>query len=243
MKEYGKRTEGLVSFCFDLNQSFLLVKLVSRNAKAEIQQRMSDALELKRRGADADLSKAIELQKQAESYLSLGRDTMPSILLLFLMTKLEAYLEDIAVLICHQSPHLIGLGGASTEEETRYEINKLFSKKRLDQIAELFETKFNIPFSETCKCAEGCTPRELDKAKAIRNIHVHSQGRVTPNFRKRTGDQSLKDGEFYSITIEYLNDLKDKICLLVWGLDTLATSIYPNLPRSSADISPDDFSS
>lgn len=243
MKNHGRRTEGLVSFCYDLDQSFLLAKLISQSAKTEIGKRMNEALELQKLGADCDLSKAIDFQKEADRYLRLGRDTTPSILLLFLMTKFEAYLEDLAVLIGQECPQLIGLRPASTDEETRQEIHKRFARKRLDQIAEIFEKQLNIPFSDTCRCAEGCTPRDLDKAKAIRNIHVHGRGRVTPNFRKRISNQSLKDGEYYSITMEYLMDLKDKISLLVWGLDILATTLYPKLPRSIEDISPDDFSS
>ena len=72
---------------------------------------------------------------------------------------------------------------------------------------------------------------------------MHSRGRVNPKFRKRIGDQSLKDGEYYPIAMDYLIDLKDKVSLLVWGLDIMATTIYPSLPTSIEDISPDDFSS
>jgi hypothetical protein len=187
MQNVGPRTEGLVSFCYDLDQSFLLAKLVSRSGKTEVNQLMKQALELQQIGAECDMPKAIEFQKEAARYLKLGKETTPSILLLFLMTKFEAYLEDIGVLICQHSPHLIGLRTVTTEEETRQRVNTLFRNKRVDQIAEIFKEQLRIPFAETYSRAEGCTPRELDKAKAIRNIHVHNRGRVNGSFRKRVG--------------------------------------------------------
>lgn len=243
MKDCGPRTEALVSFCHDLDQAFLLAKLLSRSGKAEVTQLIAEARELQQNAAEFDMAKATGFAKAADKYLRLGKETTPNVLFLFLMTKFEAYLEDIAVLICQDSPQLIGLRTASLEEETRQKINTLFFQKRLDQIGAIFKTQLNIPFADICNAADGCTPYELDKAKAIRNIHVHGRGRINARFRNRIGDQSLRDGEYYPITTEYLNDLKDKICLLSWGLDIWATASYPKLQRSTEDISPDDWSS
>ena len=244
MKNVGHRTEALVSFCHDLTQAFLLAKLVSRSAKAEIKQLRDDALGLQQNPAECDMAKATQFKQEADKYLKLAKDTMPNVLFLFLMTKFEAYLEDIAVLICQRAPDIIGLPTTSSEEEVRGKVhNKHLYGKNLDKVGEFFKTQLNIPFAEICGAAQGCTPRELDKAKAIRNIHVHGSGRVDSKFKTRIGDQNLRDGEYYAVTNEYLNDLKDKTCMLVWGLDIWATSNYPSLPRSTEVISPDDFSS
>jgi len=189
------------------------------------------------------MAKATGFAKEVDKYLRLGKETTPNVLFLFLMTKFEAYLEDIAVLICQDSPQLVGLRTGSLEDEVRERINALFYQKRLDQIGGIFNTELNIPFADICNAADGCTLGELDKAKAIRNIHIHGRGRINARFRHRIGDRSLRDGDYYPITTEYLNDLKDKICLLSWGLDIWATCRYPKLPRSTENISPDDWSS
>jgi len=84
------------------------------------------------------MAKATGFAKEADKYLRLGKETTPNVLFLFLMTKFEAYLEDIAVLICQDSPQLVGLRTGSLEDEVRERINALFYQKRLDQIGEGF---------------------------------------------------------------------------------------------------------
>jgi hypothetical protein len=234
MDDNGPRTEALANFHHDLDQSFLIANLISEAGVAALDKLKSRIIETE------DESDLLKLKKESEDYLKLGSETDPNILLILLMTKFEAYVEDIAVLICTDSPHLVDLQAETSDEDIRTKIKKVFFRKRLDQIADFFNEQLGIFFIETCKMAK-TSPSDLDKAKAIRNILIHNRGRVDNNFKKRFGDQSLVTGQYFPIHMSYLDDLKNKIFLVVWGLDIFATRKYGNIPRTSESISPFDY--
>ena len=69
MENYGPGTEALISFCHDLDQSFLIARLVSYNGKSEINELMKEALELQQ---DKDFKHSHSYRKHIGSGLESG---------------------------------------------------------------------------------------------------------------------------------------------------------------------------
>ncbi len=219
MEQFGPRTKEFQSFNNDLEQSFLLASIVSRAGKASM-----DELIAKIKATD-DPAQIQELGKQGEEYLRLGRDTTPNVLFIFLMTKFEAYIEDILVSISIARPSLVALSEGDAEQLIRDQVTRLINNQRIDDIADrVFEQRFHIPFARICIAAK-TSPNELDRAKAIRNIHIHNRGFVNARNQARIGN--LEVGEYCPLAIEYIIDLKDKIFLTCLGVDKMATILYP----------------
>ena len=115
----------------------------------------------------------------------------------------------------------------TNEDAIQEEVAQPLANRRIDVIArDIFEARLGVPFSAVCTAAN-TSPQELDKAKAIRNIHVHNQGFVNRRNRDRIGNVDV--GSFYPITTDYLIEIKDKAYLSALGLDIASTSLYPNL--------------
>jgi hypothetical protein len=211
VEEFGPRTLAFHSFDNDLDQSFLLAKVISSagvSAMDEIKTQVQSA---------TDPTILNDLKKQSEEYIRLGRETVPSILFIFLMTKFEAYLEDILITVCQVKPSLFSLPVGSTEEEVRDEVGRLINNQRIDAIFDrVFEKQLNIPVTLLCKVAK-TNPKELDKAKAVRNIHVHNRGIVNKRNKDRIGN--VNENEYFEITGHYLKDVKTKTFLTALGID------------------------
>ncbi|MEW6212081.1 MAG: hypothetical protein AB1631_27240 [Acidobacteriota bacterium] len=247
MKQFGQRTTAFRSFNNDLEQSFLLAGAVSRGGISAMKDCMSslDSVIQKVSGVDAeaigkmtdedkvkvclgasekDIAKLDSLKKEAEQYLRLGKETVPVVLFVYLITKFEAYLEDIITTACQTNPSLISLPLNADEEEVIAEVGKRIDK-RVDEIGEdVLEKTMQIPFSLICKAAK-TTPKELDRAKAIRNIHIHNRGFVNKRNQKRIGNAAM--GEYVPISIQYLIETKDKIFLTCLGIDKAVIERYP----------------
>lgn len=222
MEEYGPRTLAFHSFNNDLEQSFLLAGIVSRAGVSAMDELVTQV------HAATDLSVLNDLKKQSEEYLRLGKETVPNVLFIFLMTKFEAYLEDIIITISQVKPNLISLTTGATENDIRDKTAKLINKQRIDIIAnDVFEKRLNIPFSLICQAAK-TDPKELDRAKAVRNIHVHNRGFV--NNRNKDRIRNAKENEYFEITMEYLNDVKTKAFLTALGIDSVAIQQHPEIP-------------
>ncbi len=164
--------------------------------------------------------------------------TVPHVLLILLVTVFEAYLEDVASAIYAVKPTLLdALEGKTLAQKNRIagkrtedRVHEAFYAKSLDWIAvHIFEDSLSIPFTDICESAS-TSPAELNKAKAIRNIHIHNSGLVDATFIKRTGDTSLAEGAYYPITVDYLVEMNKKMFMPCLGVDLTATSLYLGIP-------------
>lgn len=238
------------SFNNDLEQSFLLASTLSRagisalndlkahldsvtqqvaGIDAETLSTMTEEERIKScmGASEEDNAKLDQFRKEAEGYMRLGRETAPNVLFIFLMTKFEAYIEDIIVTVCRARPSLNFLPEGATEDEVRNRVGTLIANQRIDAVGEdVLERMLNIPFSTICTAVQ-TSPREIDKAKAIRNIHIHNRGFVNRRNRDRIG--GVEENVYFPITMEYLNDIKNKIFLSCLGIDKLVTTSYPEV--------------
>ena len=250
MEQFGRRTREFYNFSSDLDQAFLLAQALSRaglTALGEVGNHVNclvqnvagvtaeqlaamtneEKMQISAR-ASADENEQIEqLLRQAEEYQRLGNETAPTILFIYVITKFEAYLEDITSSISYTRPELLSLPSGANEDAIQEEVAQLLANRRIDVIArDIFEARLGVPFSAVCMAAN-TSPQELDRSKAIRNIHVHNQGFVNRRNRDRIGNVEV--GSYYPITTDYLIEIKDKVYLSVLGLDIASTDLYPNI--------------
>lgn len=141
------------------------------------------------------------------------------------MTKFEAYIQDLIVSVSQDRPTLISLPENAKEEDVKNKVASLISNKPIDTLGEQsLEKMLNLPFLSICAAA-ATSPKELDRAKAIRNIHIHNRGFVNLRNRERIGNVEI--GDFYPVTWEYIKDLKEKIRFVCFGLDKAVITLYP----------------
>jgi hypothetical protein len=188
-----------------------------------------------------DTQKMGQLAQEVEVIVRSANKTVPHTLFIFLVTVFEAYLQNIATAIYQSDIALLdqaeGVQVAQRNQVARRSVaervNRLFQGESLDYLAdEIFTKSLNIPFVQICQAAK-TSSTELDKAKALRNIHLHNSGRVDQKFKDRINDQSLVVGDYYPVTMDYLLEMKDKMYLPVLGVDTFVMKLYPGIPASS----------
>jgi hypothetical protein len=82
----------------------------------------------------------------------------------------------------------------------RSAVGRRIANQRIDVLGdEVLERMLKIPFSTICTAAQ-TSPGELDKAKAIRNIHIHNRGFVNIRNRDRIG--GVQENVHYPITMD-----------------------------------------
>ena len=179
---------------------------------------------------DVDEMKSI-LNKIDDSNTALN-ETLPNVLLSYLIELFEVYIQEIAVLIGLANPNLLGLQPQSiTEELIREAVKKSLGGKlynNLDSV--LFKTNFNLSIDDAAKEASS-TSKDLDRAKNIRNLYIHSRGMINSKFLKRYDDPNLTDkiGDKFPLTQDYVNTIAAKFFNTVTNLDEKASDKYPQI--------------
>lgn len=177
----------------------------------------------------------IELLKEAEAITRLPTETTPFMLLVFVVTKFEAYLEDLifTILLAHpelsskDSPQL-RVNKTSLEETMRKEANNEFKKRWDALLNDFFISKIGLPVNQILHSAK-TSGLELDRAKSVRNLHIHKKGIVDKAFLTRVQNSNEKEGDYLPIAIEYVQDIKDKMYMTALGLDVLVVTKYPDV--------------
>ena len=235
--QWGRRTVAVENFVKDLDQAFLIATLLKDAGLANLKEVADETNLLAQRlaGVDAtELAAILEdereiinskattqdnerieiLHRKASELNTVATETAPNVLFLFLITKFEAYIEDILTLLYKPRLNLIDAAEAEKknkknkpEPDIRERVQDLLSNEGMDWIGKnAFEKSLGLSLSDVYKAAQ-TSPTELDKAKGIRNIHLHSQGIVNRRNKDRIG---LDVGTPCPITIDYLSDIKNK---------------------------------
>lgn len=241
-------TEAFQNFYRSLKDSYILIDIISEGGNiiterhnTELKETLEevtkvniddllkltdeDKEKLYLQAADNGFDKLYNMAEKADGLQRIGRETVNYILLIFLVTIFEAYVENLLISVFSNRLELIewlnnrGGKGKKPHEPIETRIKKLLYAKSLSDLAiEPFKEPLKISLTSLC-CKANTTIQELDKAKALRNIHIHNQGLVDDKFRIRIGDPTLKIGEPYPVTIDYLTDIKTKILMIVFYLD------------------------
>lgn len=236
---FGPRTTPLENFCKDLEQSFQVAKLIWEAGYINLDRVMDEfnILTKKEDAAEIDSMKKLEelqaLEKRSKDLLRLGEVTTPNLLFIFQITKLEAYIEDILVLLYTVRPDLIKVAEElqdkpkkNPESDMSERVQDLLINKKMDWIGRnIFEKSLDIPLSDIYRCAV-TSAAELDKAKGIRNIHLHNRGIVNRRNKDLIG---LDVNTPCPITITYTTEIKNKILFTVFGIDVAASIKYPDI--------------
>lgn len=186
-------------------------------------------------------------RSEIERIVKLGHETVPTILLIHLIIAFEAYWEDLAIAILSAHPHLfptaeasMGMGSPTVPPappigppqppmgpEAR--TLRLFFTKGYDILVQgLWDQGLGLPLSAICQ-AEGTSAQELDRAKVIRNLHIHNRGLVTQRYLDRTLDQTRNIGDPMPVTTAYAKEIKTKLSSVVAKLDEAAIVAYPQI--------------
>ena len=178
------------------------------------------------------------LQAQA----NLGVITAPRVLFVLLMTMTEAFLVNMVGAICATDSNFL----PRAEDEMRKirvtwrpsksnddidRVHQLFYGTSLEQLTEMLDTALDVPFRNLCQKGH-TTPEELEKARQLRHLHLHRQGIIDGKFQKAWDDPnnpSLKIGDRFPITYQYLSEIKDKIYDTATEMDAWATSHCPGI--------------
>jgi hypothetical protein len=166
----------------------------------------------------------------------LARETVPTILLINLVIVFEAYWEDLAIAILSAYPHLflaaessMGMGPPQRPLGAEERALRLFAGKYYHVVMQgLWDQGLSLPLSAICQ-AEGTTGQELDRAKEVRNLHIHNRGLVTQKYLNRTQDQAVSVGDPMPVTAEYAKEIKTKVSNVVARLDAAAIAAYPQI--------------
>lgn len=248
----ARKTRAFQSFDRSFQQSVALAQVISRGGLATIEDHVSHANTLSEEATGVDLltfqafpeeqrreisdrvtadaaARLEQIANELAPVAALG-SVASEILFIFLVTIFEAYIEDILTTIYQQRPDLLKrIAGRQKDGDIRERVHQLLNFKRLDYIGYTILTQnLEIPFDKICKSAN-TSSAELDIAKAIRNIHIHNQGKVDKRFLERTQLTTLQVGDLYPVTIEYLLDLKDKIYFVAFRVDMLAIAQYSTI--------------
>jgi len=141
------------------------------------------------------------------------------------VAKWESYNLNVALAVCKSQPTLIGVSPEATEEEIHKKVSNYFDNKAVRDIASHFEKRLQLPFTECCTKA-GTTIAAFEKAKAIRNIHVHNRGSI--NARNSAAiDATLPLNTYYPISVPYLITTRDAVSRFAAYLDSEVVQRYP----------------
>jgi hypothetical protein len=240
---FGPRTEAIENFFKDLEQSFQVATLIAEAGHVSRNQILEEFNMLIKEKEDVEVlsmndtdimayyERLQALKKRADDLVRLGEETTPNILFTFEITKFEAYIEDILVLLYNVRPDLIEVAEAEKrnkkkkpESDIVERVQDLLSNEAMDWIGRnIFEKSLNIPLSNVYRRAL-TSAAELDKAKGIRNIHLHNKGIVNRRNKDRIG---LDVNTPCPITMAYATDIKNKILFTVFGIDVAASIKYP----------------
>lgn len=226
----GAETEALRSFKANMEQAFLLAATVRRGGCMTLLNPWTFAYAI----AKHDTTRQSAL-------VTLARETVPTILLTHLITVHEAYWEALALAIYQAHPHLLPVAETAMRQfAPRYNppqapattddrVGSLFRKRRYTYLAvAVWEQGLNLPFSAICRGAR-TTPQGLDRAKAVRNVHIHNQGLADADFIQRTGDPTINVGDPIPVTIEYATETMRKLYAVLLDLDAAAINAYPQI--------------
>lgn len=242
--KFGPRTEAFENFSKDFEQSFQVATLIADAGHISL-NRVTEELNILTKNEEdvpaevvsmKKLEKLQAIEKRAKDLLRLGEETTPNILFIFQITKFEAYIEDILILLYNVRPDLIEVAEAEKrnrrkkpESDIGERVQDLLSNEEMDWIGRnIFEKSLNIPLSDVYRCAL-TSAAELDKAKGVRNIHLHNKGIVNRRNKDRIG---LDVNTPCPITMAYTTDIKNKILFTVFGIDVAASYKYPDILKS-----------
>jgi hypothetical protein len=181
-----------------------------------------------------------QVAERAQTIADVAIETTPQVLLIYAVTLFENYLEQVTLAVVGSRPHLLsgpeqakyaaGRGANPAKlagQDVAARLHALLFNARWDWIGEeLFDRGLGIPFAQICQHAQ-TSPAELDRVKAVRNIHLHNQGKVDRQFRERVGDPTLRLGDDYPLTAAYLVDVNPKMYLTALGIDMVVAAKYP----------------
>jgi len=173
---------------------------------------------------------------ELESVVTLARETVPAVLLTYLINVFEAYWEGLAVAIYRAYPHLIEASEAALPirpptrpQDVDERTTRLFWGQDYQRVAEaIWDQGLGLSLSTICQAAQ-TSPQALDRAKAVRNLHIHNAGRVTQKYIDRTGDQTVTVGDKLPVTIEYAVETMKKMYAVAIELDAAAIAAYPQI--------------
>lgn len=262
-------TVPYILFKDNFDQAFLLAQLVQNAGLAELGAVIASGDQLVERVAGMELAAFVALSERDKITLDgritpdddrdmaanmqratraaqLATTTMPQILLSFMVTIFEAYLEDLARLICVENPSLIeaaerGLARASGKgapKERRVppgideRIHNLLAERWSWSIIGVFGQGFRLPIDDLCKAA-ATSPTGLDRIKVVRNLYTHSGGIIDERAIKRMGDPQYKVGQRFPLDYNFLVSAKDMLFFFGLGLDIVATAKYPPIIAAS----------
>jgi len=259
-------TTAYRAFEHNISQAFLLADVIRRGGLLLAEKVLATGNDLTRAVAGVDMATVAAMPEasksrldqaassvdeaamqrvvqEAEEFERLANDTAPQVLLAYMAAAFEAYLGDLALLICYTEPTFAtaterGLASVKGDGQPRSpamiqdiggRVRNLFREGRWDRIGlGLFEQGLALPFTAVCARAK-TTPHELDRAKALRNLHIHNRGMIDRAFIKRVGDLTLRVGDYHPVTADYLVAMKDKVFFVVLGLDLVAVDAYPTI--------------
>lgn len=227
------KTAVLETFTANLEQSILLAQAVRRGGLYTLLQPFG----IVRAIATRDTTRL-------ENVNTLARDTAPAVLLTYLITIFEAYWENLVLLICHAEPSLLDRLEREVRQQTKAgtgieeRVRMLFQNRRYDTIsAAIWEAGIGIPFATICHSAN-TTPSELDRAKALRNLHIHRQGRADRQYIERVSATSIGVGDPVPIPIELAVATMHRLRTVALHLDRAAVARFPVItqPEDTAEL-------
>ncbi len=211
----------------EIQTSGLLQKVAGIDAKAFAKLSAAERVQASNAASPHDAAAMTRLAEKTEGYLHLGTKTAPSVVLVYLVARFESYLSGIALSVCLSRPHLLGPITSATEEELYRRVSAALDTKTMDEVSVFFQDKLGIPFPRICTQAK-TTIRELDKAKGLRNIHLHNRGYLNARNKKRV-DLNLPLNTYCPISVGYLNQVKDQMYNVVLQLDKEMLRRYPDM--------------
>lgn len=260
-----RSTAPYESFRANFDQAFLLARLIHDAGMVEVRGVLDSTDRVVSRVSGLDVASFVALSDKAKAALDaritrdderemaaessrtepvaqLATTTVPQVLLIFMVTIFEAYLEDLLRLICSTNPLLLdaaerGLAQASGKNppqgkaltrDTEKRIRELFAVGWDHIIPGVFGQGFGLAVVELCTAAK-TTPQGLDRIKVVRNLYVHRGGIINRKALDRLGDSRYTIGERYPLDYAFLVSAKDQLFFFGLGLDMLATAKYPEI--------------
>lgn len=208
-----------------------------------------DQASVDQRVTSTDERSMAEILEYAEQGNQLALETVPRVLLIFLVTAFEAYLEDLlkvvggidhaAIASAEQGMTLVGgrivarkrAASSTVAERVAAVMHSSWDKI----ITGAFEQGLGWPIVAICTAAN-TSPRDLDRIKVVRNLVVHRAGTVDAEALQRLNDATLSIGDRYPLDINFLNAAKDKLFFLALGIDIIALAHYPQIGQVKANI-------
>lgn len=190
----------------------------------------------------ADLEELLSIQSEVESKVErvqlLLQQTLPGIVLTYLIATFEAYLVDIMRLVFGARPELLDtvIQRRGLQSERKFvdktiaeRVVVLFSSTDLkdifkDVLQKNLEIDMNLVWNKA-----GTSYSEIKKAKLIRNLYVHRGGMIDEEFKTKMGQPKLEAGRAYPISFGYLRDLSHKMLFVALGIDLVVVQRYPEV--------------